>query len=337
MALWMVRAGSGGEYEDLAIENGMVAVSFEPLGDLSAAKSRDEVRELMRTSYPDTGEGAITNRAGQLWTFIHRIQVGDLIALPLKSQPAISFGQVTGPYKYESGNPAGARHTRSVKWLKTSVPRASIDQDLLYSFGAFMTVCAIKRNNAELRIRAILGNHLAPTAPSEADLAIDPEPEVSLFETAQDRIRAHITARFKGRDFERLVDAVLVAQGYVTARTDAGADGGVDIVAGRGAMGFDPPRLAVQVKSSDDPEGENAVRELQGVLRRFNADRGLFVSWGGFKTSVIKRTRELFFEVRLWNADDVIHAIQDNFERLPADIRTEIPLTRMWTLAEEDD
>jgi len=284
----------------------VVAVSFERLGDLTAAASRDDVRELLRAGYPETGEAAINNRAGQLWTFIHRIQVGDLVALPLKSQPAISFGQITGPYKYEPGNPAGARHTRPVKWLKTSVPRTSIDQDLLYSVGAFMTVCATKRNNAEARIRALLGNHTAPQGPSETDLVVDPEPEVSLLETARDRIRAHITARFKGQDFERLVAAVLADQGYVTARTDAGADGGVDIVAGRGPMGFDPPRLAVQVKSSDDPEGENAVRELQGVLRRFNAD-------------------------------DVIHAIQDNFERLPADIRAEIPLTQMWTLAEEDD
>lgn len=338
MALWMVRAGRSGEHEDLVIESGVVAVDFREVGDLSAARSREDIKELLRVGYPDDGDATITNRAGQLWTFSGRMQIGDLVALPLKSQPAVAFGRVTGPYQYKPENPPGARHTRRVTWLRTDVPRSSIDQDILYSLGAFMTVCAIKRNNAEIRVRAMLGEGYVPKSPpSEPGSAVpdaDVEPEVSLQEVARDRIRARIAHRFKGADFERLVDAILAAQGYVTSRTDAGPDGGVDIVAGRGPMGFDTPRLAVQVKSSEDAEGESAVRELQGVLRRFNADRGLFVSWGGFKTSVLRRTRELFFDVRLWTADDVIDAIQENYERLPEDVRVELPLIKMWALAE---
>ncbi|MDT3683411.1 MAG: restriction endonuclease [Truepera sp.] len=338
MALWMVRAGSDGENEDFAIESGVVAIDFRNVGDLSTAKSREDVKGMLRAAYPDDGEATVTNRAGQLWTFASRIQKDDLVALPLKSQPAIAFGRISGPYKYQPGNPPGARHTRPVTWLRTDVPRSSIDQDLLYSFGAFMTVCAIKRNNAEERIRAMVGDRSTPKPPlpEAGDAQPEAEPEVSIQVVARDRIRARIAHRFKGEDFERLIDAILAAQGYVTARTDAGADGGVDIVAGRGPMGFDPPRLAVQVKSSESPEGESAVRELQGVLRRFNADRGLFVSWGGFKTSVLRRTRELFFEVRLWTADDVIDAIQDNYERLPEEVRVEIPLARMWVLTEAE-
>jgi restriction system protein len=48
------------------------------------------------------------------------------------------------------------RHQRSVEWIVDAVPRDAIDQDLLYSLGAFLTICRIKRNNAELRIRALL-------------------------------------------------------------------------------------------------------------------------------------------------------------------------------------
>lgn len=254
----------------------------------------------------------------------------------MKSQPAIAFGRVKGPYKYEPGNAPGARHARPVTWLRTDVSRPSIDQDLLSSFGAFMTVCAIKRNNAEERIHAMVGDRTTPRPPppEAVDALPELESEVSIQVVVRDRIRARIAHRFKGEDFERLIDAILTAQGYVPARTYAGADGGVDIVAGRGPIGFDPPHLAVQVKSSENTEGESAVRGLQGVLRRFNSDRGLFVSWGGFKTSVLGRTRELFVEVRLWTADDVIDAIQDNWERLPEDLRGELPLARMWVLAD---
>src|SRR5690606_15012454 len=103
---------------------------------------------------------------------------------------------------------------------------------------------------------------------------------------ARDLISKRISQRFKESRFERLIDELLQAQGYVTERTKAGADGGVDIVAGRGPMGFDEPRIAVQVKSGESPEDIKAVRELQGVLRNFNAQRGLFVSWGGYRSSV---------------------------------------------------
>jgi restriction system protein len=36
------------------------------------------------------------------------------------------------------------------------VPRSAFEQDLLYSFGAFMTVCGMARNDAEARVRAMV-------------------------------------------------------------------------------------------------------------------------------------------------------------------------------------
>ena len=37
------------------------------------------------------------------------------------------------------------------------IPRSNFDQDLLYSLGAFLTICEVKRNDAEKRIRAMAG------------------------------------------------------------------------------------------------------------------------------------------------------------------------------------
>lgn len=334
----MVRAGRNGEHEDLAIEGGVAASSLHEGGDVRSVSKADDIKEVLRTAYPEKGERTVGNWTSQLWQFVSLTQVGDIVALPFKSQPSVAFGRVTGPYHYVASNPPGARHTRDVTWLRTDVPRSAIGQDLLQSLETSRTVCAITRNNAEHRIRKMLGESSTPTLPSPGTLptsvdTAEPEPPLNLEQVARDRVRARIASRFKNEDFDRLIDAILTAQGYVTARTDAGADGD----ALRLGVGFDPPRLAVQVKSSENPEGKSAVRELHGVLRRFNADRGLFVSWGGFKTSVLRRFRELFFEVRLWTADDVIDAVQDNYERLPEDIRVDIPLTRMWSLAEEEE
>jgi hypothetical protein len=70
-------------------------------------------------------------------------------------------------------------------------------------------------------------------------------------------------------------------------------------LAGNGPMGFGPPRLCVQVKSSPSPADVNVLRGLQGVLQNFHAEQGLLVCWGGFKSSVIQEARQSFFTIRL--------------------------------------
>jgi restriction system protein len=57
------------------------------------------------------------------------------------------------------------RHTRRVKWVRPDVPRDEFHQDLLYSLGAFMTVCQITRNDAEARVAAILEGKQDPGSP----------------------------------------------------------------------------------------------------------------------------------------------------------------------------
>ena len=55
-----------------------------------------------------------------------------------------------------------SRHTRAVKWQRPDVPRTAFEQDLLYSFGAFMTVCNISRNDARTRVAAVLAGKPDP-------------------------------------------------------------------------------------------------------------------------------------------------------------------------------
>ncbi|MGQ9628683.1 MAG: restriction endonuclease [Anaerolineae bacterium] len=328
MSLWLVRAGAHGEQETLALEKNMVVIGWEELGDLSQVANRDDLLELLRKTYPQSKEKTILNFAGQLWAFVREIQVNDLVALPLKGRPAIVFGRITGPYQYRLDMPARARHTRPVEWLK-EIPRTAIDQDLLYSFGAFMTVCRIQRNNAEERIRALLEGH----PPRVPPVSKPTEGEgTDLEELALDGIRKFISQRFKGHRLTDLVAAILTAQGYKVQVSPAGPDGGIDILAGSGELGFDQPRIAVQVKSGDDPADIKVVRELQGGMKNFQAQQGLFVSWAGFKPSVKKEEARLFFEIRLWSSEDLIREIFRLYEKLPEEIQAELPLKRIWVL-----
>ncbi|NLE76636.1 MAG: restriction endonuclease [Chloroflexi bacterium] len=293
---------------------------------------------LCQGAYPDINPKTIINWVGQLWAFVNRIQVGDLIVLPLKSRAAIAIGRSTGPYRHLPDLPPDARHTRTVEWLQRDIPRTAFDQDLLYSLGAFMTVCQIRRNNAEERIKTVLdGRPSAPAVPRQTEAA-EPDEEAlpNLEEYAQDQIRAYIDRKYKGHDLARLVTAVLKAQGYRTYTASPGPDGGADIMAGRGPMGFDPPRLCVQVKSGSQPADVRVLRELQGVMRNFGAEQGLLVSWGGFKSTVFTEASRLFFQIRLWDSGDIVQNLLEHYDQLPEDLQAELPLKRIWTLVQEE-
>ena len=110
---------------------------------------------LVNEALPDRKPRARGNLAGQLWAFSVAMEHGDLVVLPRKLTSQVAIDRVTGPYEYRETN-GEHRHVRPVEWLMTDIPRATFEQDLLYSFGAFMTVCQISRNDAARRVAAVL-------------------------------------------------------------------------------------------------------------------------------------------------------------------------------------
>lgn len=338
MALWLVRAGSHGEFEKKFIQENLVYATWEDLDvDFRALTSKELLRQALVDTYPDAPKGRITNHLGQLWAFGHEMKVGDWVAMPLKRKAAIAFGEIKGEYEYHPGAEDPFYHGRKVKWLSTEVPRSVFDQDLLYSFGAFMTICKIQRNDAESRVHAIAANGWKSTgAPALEGVIIEGE-EVDLERLAMDQIAKLIIAKFKGHGMERLVDAILRAQGYTTLHTEKGPDQGIDILAAAGPQGFGSPRICIQVKSSDTPVDHPTLQQLVGSMQSVGADFGLLVSWGGFKSSVDKVHTQHFFKVRLWDQDTLIGELLKNYDKLEEDIRTELPLKRIWTLSIPDE
>ena len=165
---WLIRAGSSGEDEDLNIENGLAVVGFGQVPDLTDVSTWDQMREIVRHSCPGDSESKIGNVAGQLWALRSRVRAGDLVVLPLKTTPQVALGIVTAGYKYRNVSGVGRRHMVSVHWKRVNVPRSAVQQDLLHSLGAFMTVCEITRNDGAWRLQQILetANDPGPRAES---------------------------------------------------------------------------------------------------------------------------------------------------------------------------
>jgi restriction system protein len=342
--VWLVRAGRRGEDEARALESSRVIIGFREAGDLRKYSNVDALAELFVGNDKEANENRARNRARQVWAFKEGIANGDTVMMPLKSRAGhIAVGRVTGKYEYSSIADE-MRHTRSVEWTHPELPRSSLDQDLLYSLGAFMTVCRISRNDAERRIQAILEGGKDPGAGVSGEATKEIELEagesvarVDIERLAQDDVSAFIRKHFQSHDLARLVEAILKAEGFVTVLSEPGPDGGVDILAGRGPFGLDHPYLCVQVKATNEPAGVEVYRQLGGTMKQFKATQGLFVSWSGFKKTVLSEARKDHFEIRLWNQDDLVKAIYRNYPKLDAQIQAELPLKAIWILVNEPD
>ncbi len=338
MAVWLIRAGRHGENEQTAIDQGIAVIGWVDMPDMAPAQDREAVTDLYRQTYPDASTATTRNHVGQLWAFRGRVEDGDLVILPLKTQSAIAIGKAIGPYKYRTDLGDSIRHTRRVEWLVTDLPRTTFDQDLLYSLGAFMTVCQISRHNAGERIKAVLAGQADPGGfeSEEQEVEEDGSQALDIEQAARDQLLEYIQRKYAGHRLADLVDAVLQAEGYLTRVSPPGPDGGVDILAGSGPLGFSEPRMCVQVKSSDSPADVNILRGLQGILQNFRAEQGLLVSWGGYKSSVLQEARQSFFSIRLWDSGDLLKAIFKNYDKFSDQLQAELPLKRMWALVLEE-
>ena len=346
MSIWLIRAGRHGEYELKFIQENRVYVTWNDLDvNLAQLTDRSELTRALSERYPDTKPKAIMNWVSQIWPFAHEITESDLVVLPLKAQRAIQIGEIVGDYHFEPKGPSPFFHWRPVKWIGEAVPRENFAKDLLYTFGAFLTICRVQRNNAEARIGAMRANGWRP----ESNASITQAPaarleesaseteDTDLEEAARDQIAQLINARFKGHGLTRLVDGILKAQGYITYRSPEGADGGADILAGAGPLGFGAPRLCVEVKSEASLIDRPTVDKLLGAVSKFGAQEGLFVSWSGFKTNVQKELAASFFRVRLWTQKELLEALFAHYEQLDDDLKAELPLKRIWTVAAQDE
>lgn len=336
MAVWIVRGGAYGEREEEALENRMLTIDFGVAADLTAAQTQEEMREAVRQAHPDATPNQLGNWTRQVWDFKGRIKTGDLVVMPRKGQPIIAIGEISGEYRFRPEN-AGFQQGRPVAWIDQEVPRSSLAQDLKSSLNATPTVFQPQSADAERRLRAIAkgeADHIDQSEPSDESLE-GFESQQDLADVGNNQVIDRIEQKFRGHEFTRLVAAVLKAQGYGVEVAPPGPDGGVDIVAGSGPMGFDPPRICVQVKSGAQVSDVRILRELAGVVKSFGADYGLLVSWGGFNGAAKSEARKSnYFNVRLWDSAAFLELLFENYDRLPSALKAELPLKQIWVLDE---
>ena len=342
MTAWVIRAGRYGEREGWALERRCSGGGWEDIPDLTSISDRAELHDVVAASIPGINPNAIPGAVGQLWALRARIQPGDLLVMPLKHRREIALGRVTGAYRYsvEEAEPA-KRHVVDVDW-RTMVKRSAVKQDLLHTLGSTLTVFAPSRGDAVARLEALLatgedpgslGVHHEASPVGELDTFIEADQiaaERDVAEDALDQIATRIGEEFAGHDLAHLVAALLEADGFVTEESPPGIDGGIDVLAGRGALGFESPRVLVQVKTGQ--VGGPVISQLNGLVSTHGADFGLIATWEGLSRQARESIKHHRFRIKVWESSEIVAGYLKHFERLPEDIRSRVPLKRVWVL-----
>lgn len=331
--IWGIHAGKTGDADSLFLNKNCIAVGWAKMGDLSALKAdRDAFKARVAEAYPDAKPGAIPGNAGQLFRFAHEMKLGDLVVYPSKRDRQIHLGRVEGGYRFDPNTESGYPNVRSVKWLK-HVPRTQFSQGALYEIGSAMSLFMVKNYADEFR-SAVEGKvtSIASVAQDESVAAVAEDIE----ENTRDFVLKKLAQELKGHPFADFVAHLLGIMGYYTRVSPEGPDGGIDIVAHKDELGFEPPIIKVQVKSSEGSIGDPAVSALYGKVGA--SEYGLLVTLGVFTTQA-KNFAKSKSNLRLIDGDELVQLIFQHYDQFDSRYKGLLPLRRVYVpeVIESDD
>jgi len=82
MTLWLVRCGADGSYEQMALSQSIVGIGWSALGDCASYADRDALKAHYEATYTEESSNQVRTNLSQVYAFVSRIQIGDLVALP---------------------------------------------------------------------------------------------------------------------------------------------------------------------------------------------------------------------------------------------------------------
>jgi restriction system protein len=325
---WMVRAGEGGYlFEDFE-RSGYAGIGWREAGDFTGVENWDQMRELLAAAYPDERPGWLGNATGATYKFRRTMRPGDRVVTYDTEKREYLVGTVEGDYEFKPGVIPDYNHVRKVRW-EYKVSRDALSPSSRNTLGSTLTLFEpgpdVLRELEQARGR---GPEI-----SDADEAEDAQAEWQIIRRdVLDRSHEFIKDRvlaLSPDDMEHLVAAILRAMGYKTRVTPKGPDRGRDVVASPDGLGFQQPRIVVEVKHRvREAMGAPQVRSFIGGLRA--DDRGLYVSTGGYTREARYEADRASVPVTLLDPDELASLVVEHYDRFDSDGRTLLPLIHVY-------
>lgn len=323
MTVWGIHAGKTGDAENLFFKKDVIAIGWDRMDDLSKLKAnREAFKDAVAKAYPDKKHSSVPINAGQLYRFIHEIRVNDLVVYPSKRTREVHIGKITGDYFYDQASEKTYPHRRSVMWIK-SFPRTNFTQGALYEIGSAMSLFQVKNFSDEF-VNALEGKITPPPVIVDETVKFVIE---DIEETTRDFILKKLSQELKGHPFTDLIANLLNTLGYRTRISPEGPDGGIDIIAHRDELGFEPPIIKVQVKSSEGNVGDPVVSALYGKVGA--NEYGLLITLGKF-TNQASNFAKSKSNLRLIDGEELIELILSHYDQLDSRYKGLLPLKKVY-------
>lgn len=329
--VWGIHGGRNGDADRLFLEKNVVAVGWHNCGNLAELTAdREAFKARFLLSYPASKTGAVPTNAGQLFRFVHEMKPGDLVIYPSKHDRQIHIGRIEGPYRHDPKLDSEYPNFRSVKWLD-KFPRTRFTQGALYEIGSAMSLFQVKTYPDEYR--AALEGKTPLRAPGDDETVAQVAEDIE--ETTTDFILKTLAQELKGHPLAEFVANLLNTMGYRTRVSPEGPDGGIDIIAHKDELGFEPPIIKVQVKSTEGSIGDPVVSALYGKVAA--SEFGLIVTLGTFTGQAASFARSKS-NLRLIDGEELVSLILQHYEQFDSRYKGLLPLKRVYVPeAIEDD
>lgn len=326
------------------VAKGFVSIGWDATKDLRVVgDDQPAMRAHLSSVYPAMKAGAVPVTAGVLRRFAFVAQEGDWVVAPNKKASTLNFGRLAGPYEYHP-DASTHRHRRKVTWIQTEVPRSTFSQPALYVVGSAVTMFRVSNHSQEF-LAHVTGSPSMPlppnddvTAATDDDTAVakaEEEPSAAKMEQyTRDFVAKCLYELLTAEEFEHFTADLLRAMGYRARVTQHVADGGVDVLVHKDALGLDPGLIKVQCKQTLSSHGTSDVNQLAGTLGKDEA--GLFVTLGSFTSSAMAIERQLS-DLRLMPGAELVELTLEHFDELPARWRARMPLRKVFVVDRDSE
>ncbi|WP_207668281.1 restriction endonuclease [Adlercreutzia caecimuris] len=327
MSAWIIRAGKGGVRAPEWINGGYIAIYWNLDGADISALSKDDIKALYRTQFPDASRQVVAASAGMIFRFATEITKGSTVVMYDPATRLYHIGKVSGPCAFvppKDSDDDNGSYRRAVNWEFTA-PRDALSARAKHSLGSISTLFAVSADT--LRELEKASNGTPSAAEEEQEEENSSEVREATAEDGIERIKDRVL-QLSWDDMEYLVAGVLRSMGYKTSMTSRGSDGGRDIIASPDGLGLESPRIVVEVKHRKEAMSAPTLRSFIGGLR--NTDSGLYVSTGGFTKEAAYEADRALMPIKLLNLDQLVRLIVDNYDNADMDTRAILPLVRIY-------
>jgi restriction system protein len=116
--------------------------------------------------------------------------------------------------------------------------------------------------------------------------------------------------------------------GYHTRVTQKSGDGGVDVIAHKDELGFEPPIIKVQCKQTLNTVGQPEVAQLYGHVET-SREHGLFITLGEYSTQARQFERSKH-NLRLLSGEELVALIFDHYDQFEPRYQMLLPLKKAF-------